>query len=115
VRLVLEDKNMASSMIKYDNTTRVATNANLDVRTMGAPRRVLINNITNACRFEWNDTMADGYGIKTVAAGTRSVVSSGGITPLAGSGDDPPGFRIGGALADINDTTTEVLHIEVWT
>jgi hypothetical protein len=111
--LKLEDKNMASSMVKYDSTKRVATSADLDIRSMGTPRRVVINNLTNACRLEWDDTMADGYGVKFVAAGTRSVEAADGITPLAASGDSPPGFRIG-ALADINDTTTEELHIVVW-
>lgn len=91
-----------------------ATNANLDVRTVGfKPRKVQVENRDNNVKIEWDETLADGYAVKTIADGTRSLVTSAGITPLAADSNGNPGFRIG-ALADINDTTTEKLAWSAW-
>lgn len=83
-----------------------ATAADVEVRTVGHPvRKVVVMNTTSSAKLEWNDQMGDGEGIKTVAAGTRTNVTTGGITPLAGAN---PGFQIG-TQADINDAADEDL------
>ncbi len=100
---------MSSSVgLRYTNGIAIAKNAILTVDYVGfRPRRVVLRNITNNVMLEWVDTLADAAGFKTVADGTRTSVSADGITPIA------TGFTVG-ALADINDTTTELLHFEAW-
>lgn len=74
----------------------VGTGANLDITTVGfRPRSVRIVNQDSADELYWHINMADGYGLKRVAAGTGSVITSLGVTPLAA------GFRLG-ADTDIN-------------
>lgn len=95
----------------YASNKIVATNAVLAVRTVEfKPRKVVITNLTSLCRLEWNAFMDDDSGLKQVAAGTRSLEASDGITALDGPN---PGFQVG-TLADVNDTTTEELLWECW-
>jgi len=95
-------------------TKAKATNANLDIRTVGfTPSKVVVRNATSGAMLEWQEHVVDGGGFKTVAAGTRSFVTSNGISLLAASGSTPAGIRIGN-LADINDTAGEDLYIECW-
>lgn len=60
------------------------TGAAINIPLGFKPKRVLIHNANSADGLDWTDTMADDKGIKTVAAGTRSYIASGGITPYAG-------------------------------
>lgn len=101
---------MSSSVGSKVVTGKVtATGAVIDIKTVGfTPSIVKVQNQDNQCSIEYNDQMADDSAIKIVAAGTRTNVASDGITPLTGQ---YPGFSIG-ALADINDTTTEELTYE---
>lgn len=86
----------------------VAANANLDIDSVGfLPSRVVVENYSNQCKIEWVNTLADGEGFKTVANGTRTTEATTGVTPRT------DGFRLG-AEADINDTTTEILHWVAW-
>ena len=57
--------------------------------------------------------MADGEALVTSDTGARSLVTSNGFTLLAGSSTENPGVRLG-ALANINDTTTEDLLVEAY-
>lgn len=88
-----------------------ATAAALEVRTVEfKPRKVVVTNLTSLASLEWNEFMAADSGFKQVAAGTRTLESSDGITAL----DAPnPGFQIG-TLADINDAAGEELLWEAW-
>jgi len=96
---------------RYKSGGCVATGAAMEIRTVGfKPLKVVVSNISNNCKAEWFEQLADAYAIKTVAAGDRTLVTSAGITPLDGTN---PGFSVG-ALADINDTTTELLRWEAW-
>lgn len=85
-----------------------ASGAALPVTCGFRPTRVVVRNATNNVMLEWVSTLADAYAFKTVAAGTRSLLTSGAITPTS------TGFSIGAGLTDINDTTTEQLHWEAW-
>ena len=99
---------MSSSVgLRYNRDVATANNGTLTVPVGFRPARVVVRNFTNQVMIEWVDTLADAYAFKTVAAGTRSNVTSAGITPTS------TGFTIGN-LADINDTTTEQLHWEAW-
>lgn len=104
---------MSSSVgMRYETNKTVATNANLDIRvTCFKPRRLTIRNKTNGAMMEYNESLPVGSWWKTVAAGTRTFVTSGGPLLLDGDSSNPPGFRIP-ATADINDTTTEELYWE---
>lgn len=53
------------------------------------PRYVCVENVTAREKIEWFEGMTDAYAIKTIAAGTRTLATSLGITPLAG------GFTVG--------------------
>jgi hypothetical protein len=53
------------------------------------PRHIKVANVTSGDMVEWFEGMADASGIKSVAAGTRSLITSNGITPTA------DGFTVG--------------------
>lgn len=53
------------------------------------PRYVRVVNTTSRDMYEWFEGMADASAIKTVAAGTRTLITSNGVTPLGN------GFTIG--------------------
>ncbi len=84
------------------------------------PRKVVLRNVDSADEMVWTDTMPDGYGWKRVAAGTASVVTTGGVTPVYQDVLSPPvcgtpqspgrGFEIG-ADTDIN-VAGEWIHWE---
>lgn len=44
------------------------------------PRYVLVNNVTDSIQFVWQEGMASGHAQLTVAAGTRSLITTGGVT-----------------------------------
>lgn len=99
---------MSSSVgVRRFATVVTATNAALTVECGFRPVSVRVQNNSNQVMAEWSDNLADAYAYKTIADGTRSAVTSAGITPTS------TGFTLG-ALADVNDTTTELLHVEAW-
>lgn len=105
---------MASSVgTGYASRKAVANNSNLDLLVGFKPRRIVVHNLTNGYRAEWNEQLASGYAIVTATTGDRSVASSSGFSLLDGDSTNPPGFRLG-ALANLNDTTTEDLLFEVF-
>jgi len=106
---------MASTVgMRYVTGTVIALNANLDIRKVGGkPRKIRVVNQTNQVQAEWNEELPEGYAYKILADGTLSVETSNGFSLLDGSSTEPPGFRLG-ALADVNDTTTEILKYEAW-
>lgn len=64
--------------------------ADMDIKTVGfRPSEVRLYNEDGLVYGRWQDTMADGDMLKTVTAGTISLVTTTGITPLAS------GFRLG--------------------
>jgi len=71
------------------NVQRMFTASYLDTGTTAAytfttgftPRYVKVVNETDRTQIEWYEGMADAEGIVTVAAGTRTLVTSNGITP----------------------------------
>ena len=101
---------MSSSVgLRFQSGADKAVNSTALTVTCGfRPSKIVVRNYTNNVMLEWVDTLADAYAFKTVAAGTRSVLSSGAITPTS------TGFTIGAGLTDVNDTTTEMLHWEAW-
>jgi len=95
---------MSSGVQRFRTGAITSTNAALTVETVGfRPKSVKLFNVTSLATLEHQDTMDADSGFKRVAAGTLTLEASNGIT-LTGTG-----FTIG-ALADVNDTTTEVLH-----
>lgn len=46
------------------------------------PRYIFVENETDRIRFEWFEGMTSAYCVKTVAAGTRTLETSAGITIL---------------------------------
>lgn len=77
------------------------------------PVYVKVTNITSRDGMEWSNTMTAGHALKTVAAGTRTALTSNGITPYAGTlAGDSAGFTIG-ADADVM-ANTEVVHWVAW-
>jgi hypothetical protein len=97
------------------NTGKVTgTGAAINISNVDfTPRKVVLRNVTSADQMTWVDTMPNAYGMKTVAAGTTSYVTSGGITPITqanlGDGQSPGrGFTIG-TDSDLN-VLAEVIH-----
>ena len=87
-----------------------ATAAAHDVNCGFKPKFVRVWNETSSDSIEWNDTMADAEGIKKVAAGTSSLITSLGITPL--DNGTTHGFRIG-LDTDINVINEQVSWIAI--
>jgi len=90
-----------------------ATNAIMNIELGFIPSKVVITNRTSLARLEWNENLPAGNFYKTVAAGTRTLETSGGITLIDGSDKESAlgqGFVIP-VLADINDAA-EILDIE---
>jgi hypothetical protein len=93
-----------------DGITRVATGAYITSSTAAAfniscgfyPRYVCVKNLTSGDQIEWFFGMTAAHGIKRVAAGTATAITSLGITPL------PTGFTVG-LDTDIN-VINEQLH-----
>jgi len=74
----------------------VGTGADLDVKTVGfRPKSVKVVNKASADEGYWHEHMADDSALKRLAAGTGSIITTNGITPLAA------GFRLG-ADTDLN-------------
>lgn len=92
--------------------TVVGTGANLNVVIGFVPRRVILFNITSRDGLEWQDSMTAGHALKTVAAGTRTAITTGGISPYTGTaGAEGAGFTIG---TDAANTATNVIHFVAW-
>ena len=100
---------MGSSVgASYRVTKRVANNGNLDVRVFGfKPERIVVQNLTNDVRAEWNRALAVDEAILTIAAGTRTLETTNGFSLLDGTSVLPPGFRLK-ALANVNDNAVGV-------
>lgn len=80
-----------------EDTTAVALKITCGFR----PRYVRVQNETSRDGYEWFEGMADAEAIKTVAAGTRSIITTLGITPAA------DGFTIGLDL-DVNVVNEQI-------
>lgn len=66
-----------------------ATAAAITITLGYKPRVVRVYNVTSGDMMEWFEGMTAGHAVKTVAAGTRSIITSNGITVSDG------GFVIG--------------------
>lgn len=65
------------------------TAAEFDITTGFRPRYVRVVNVTARTMLEWFEGMADASAVKTVAAGTRTLITTLGIT------DNANGFTVG--------------------
>lgn len=94
---------MASGVSRVMTGAVVGTGSAINVKTVGfRPRKVELFNVASGDVMEWSNTMPDAYGLKRVAAGTGSYVTSGGVTPLAA------GFTLG-TDSDLN-AAGETVH-----
>jgi len=83
---------MASGASRIMTGAFYGTGAALNVRTVGfRPSKVELLNIGGVATGQWVKGMADASVMKAVTAGTISVATTGGITPLSNGftlGDD---------------------------
>jgi hypothetical protein len=87
---------MASGMSKVVRGSFLGTGAAINIRSVGfRPRSVHIWNLSGLATGVWLEGMADASAFKEVTAGTKSLVTSDGITPLS------DGFTLG-ADTDLN-------------
>jgi len=94
---------MGSGVQRQVTGKLIGTGADLEVRTVTfRPAKVELYNEDGVCHAVWTKTMADDAMMKTVTAGTVSVVTSNGITPLS------DGFALG-ADTDLN-VSGEAVH-----
>lgn len=94
---------MASGVRRQVRGSFAGTGSAIDISTVGfRPNRVRLLNVTGLATLEWTESMADAAGLKEVTDGTKSFITSNGVTPLAA------GFRLG-ADGDMN-VSTEVVH-----
>lgn len=99
-----------------DGVMRIATGRYLDTGTVAAydfddlgftPKYVKVSNVTSRDQLEWFEGMADASAVKTVAAGTRTLITTLGITPLTNKG-----FTLG-LDTDVNVTNEQVSWIAI--
>lgn len=94
---------MASSNTRQMRGSFRGTGSALNVRTVGfRPRYIRLINTAGPDEASWHVDMADDSMHKRIAAGTGSMVTSGGITPLS------DGFTLGND-ADMN-ASGELVH-----
>lgn len=87
---------MGSGVKRMVTGQLIGTGSALNVRTVTfRPSKVELYNEDGVAKAVWTNTMADAAMMKQVTAGTISVVTSGGITPLS------DGFTLG-ADTDMN-------------
>jgi hypothetical protein len=85
------------------------TGAAITIQTGWIPSYVVLTNETSRDQLWYHSNMTAGYGVKRVAAGTATLITTGGVTPYAGSaGANAAGFTIG-TDTDIN-VSGEILH-----
>ncbi len=65
--------------------TVTATGAAMNIPLGFKPKKVEIHNATTGIGLLWTDTMAAAAGVKTLQAGTRSFITSNGISQYAGA------------------------------
>ena len=53
------------------------------------PRYVIVDNVTDRIKWEWYEGMAAGTNIQTVAAGTRTLITTAGVTVTITEGAQP--------------------------
>lgn len=98
---------MSSGVQREIRGSARCNNSTLSVRTIGfRPGKILVWNETSGYELLWVEGMADASAVQTTNAGARSVLSASALTPLS------DGFSLGN-LANMNDTTTEVLRYVV--
>ena len=68
------------------------------------PRYIRVVNVASGDMLEWFEGMADDSAIKTVAAGTRTILSSDGIIPLV------RGFTLG-LDTDVLVTSQQISYV----
>lgn len=93
-----------------------ATNAEQVIELGFIPTRVTIVNRTSLATLEWNENLPAGNFYKVVAAGTRTLETSGGPSLIDGTDKSANLDKSFGivlpVIADINDAA-EILDIEV--
>lgn len=77
---------MANGSIFDDAGSPDAASINLGFK----PRYVRVDNVTDRTVWEWYEGMTTAHSAQTVAAGTRTLITSGGITVS----DDTIGFAV---------------------
>ena len=97
-------------MHKGHNTTGsiVGTGAAINVSLGFIPEWVEVLNVTTIGGIEWHAGMGNGFGLKTISTGVRTVITTLGISAYAGvEGGAGQGFTIG-ADAVINVATNVI-------
>jgi hypothetical protein len=93
------------------------TGATIQIALEFSPRAVYVVNEDGLATLYWTNTMADASGLKEVTAGTKSFITTLGITPKEkferdDTSPDLHGFEIG-ADTDVN-VSAEVIHWTAW-
>lgn len=100
---------MSSGTNRFISGSAIASGATQQILTVGfLPRSVKVVNITHPGELLYMDPMPADSGLKTVTNGTKSYITSLGITPLRGVSG--AGFQLG-ADAAINQAG-DVLYYE---
>ena len=95
---------MASGVARRVFGGFIGTGSALNITTVGfRPRSVQLRNASTRLELYWQEGMADASAFKKVAAGTSTVITTAGITPLAN------GFTVG---TDAVNSTGELVHYE---
>lgn len=107
---------MASTTGVLFRATALKADASEDlyVRSLGfRPTKIAVKNRTNQVKVEWSAGLPEGTNEKTIAAGTRTEITS-GVAPIDADANGNAGVKIPAGLADINDADGEDLVVEAW-
>jgi len=98
----------------FKQVTKTGTNADIVVELGFIPDKIVVENVDTRVKLEWSNLMTSGEFIKTVAAGTRTLETSGlPITLIDGSDKTNNvtssfGFILG-AYVDVNDAAEQLI------
>ena len=73
----------AANMLRMANGSYLDSAASPDAAALSLgfkPRYIRVDNVTDRIALEWFEGMTTAHALKTVAAGTRTLETSGGIT-----------------------------------
>jgi len=105
---------MTMRNFKTGGFTQATTAVAVNVACGFVPRKVVIENESERVLMEWDDTMANGEATIQVAAGTRTLISANGVTPIAGSSSTKQGFTIGLDTAGTFNIASKVMKWTAW-
>jgi hypothetical protein len=90
---ITSSESSGATMLRMANGSHLDDAASPDAASIKLgfkPRHIIISNVTDRIAMEWFEGMTSAHAVQTVAAGTRTLETSGGVSVS----DDVIGFAV---------------------